>query len=60
MLELGAPPEKDWPYVIAKFKQRPPTAAYSDAKHDVVSSYSRVAQDLTQSGKVLARAGDSA
>jgi C1A family cysteine protease len=45
---LGAPPEKDWPYVIAKFKQRPPAVAYSDAKHDVVSSYSRVAQDATQ------------
>ncbi len=51
---LGAPNETDWPYVIAKFKVRPPSVAYSDAKQDVVSSYSRVAQDLTQMRGCLA------
>ena len=51
---LGAPPETDWPYVIDRFKQRPPLPAYRDAKHDVVSSYSRVAQDLTQMRGCLA------
>ncbi len=51
---LGAPPEKDWPYVIARFKQRPPANAYADAKHDVVSSYSRVPQDATQMKGCLA------
>ena len=29
---LGAPPETDWPYDIAKFAQKPPTKAYADAK----------------------------
>ena len=46
--QLGAPPEDDWPYNIAEFAQRPPTKAYADAKKDIVSSYARVAQDLTQ------------
>src|SRR3974377_493071 len=52
--KLGAPPESDWPYDIAKFSQRPPTKAYSDAKQDLVSSYSRVAQDITQMRGCLA------
>lgn len=45
---LGAPPETDWPYNIAEFAQKPPPKAYVDAKQDLVSSYARVAQDLTQ------------
>jgi C1A family cysteine protease len=51
---LGAPPEKDWPYDIKKFTHKPPASAYTDAKHDVVSSYSRVAQSLTQMQGCLA------
>jgi C1A family cysteine protease len=51
---LGAPPETDWPYNIAKFAQRPPAKAYQDAKLDIVSSYSRVLQDLTQMRGCLA------
>ncbi|MDE2363066.1 MAG: C1 family peptidase, partial [Hyphomicrobiales bacterium] len=52
--KLGAPPESDWPYVISKFQQQPPTTAYNDAKHDVVSAYMRVAQNLVQMQGCLA------
>jgi len=51
---LGAPPEKDWPYDIAKFAQKPPTKAYADAKEDLVTAYSRVTQDLLQMQGCLA------
>ena len=51
---LGAPPETDWPYNIAKFADRPPMKAYTDAKQDLVSTYSRVNQDLTQMRGCLA------
>ncbi len=52
--KLGAPPETDWPYDIAKFADRPPANAYSDAKKDLVSSYSRVLQNLVQMQGCLA------
>lgn len=45
---LGAPPETDWPYDIQKFAQKPPTKAYTDAKTDLVTVYSRVVQNLAQ------------
>lgn len=51
---LGAPPETDWPYDISKFTDRPPAAAYADAKQDLVSAYSRVAQNLLQMQGCLA------
>ncbi|HET9402687.1 MAG TPA: C1 family peptidase [Candidatus Acidoferrales bacterium] len=51
---LGAPPETDWPYDIQKFAQQPPSAAYANAKQDLVSSYSRVAQNATQMEGCLA------
>jgi C1A family cysteine protease len=51
---LGAAPETDWPYDISKFTKRPPAKAYSDAKKDMVSSYSRVAQVLNQMQGCLA------
>src|ERR1700727_320712 len=43
---LGAPPETDWPYNIAKFTQKPPAKAYSDAKQHLVVLYQRLIQDL--------------
>jgi C1A family cysteine protease len=52
--KLGAPPEADWPYDIAKFAQEPPKQAYQDAKHDLVASYARVVQSLTQMQGCLA------
>jgi len=51
---LGAPPEADWPYEPAKFATRPPDPAYTDAKQDLVTTYSRVAQNLTQMKGCLA------
>jgi C1A family cysteine protease len=51
---LGAPPETDWPYNIAEFARKPPANAYTDAKTDLVSSYSRVAQNLAQMQGCLA------
>ncbi|HEY2381016.1 MAG TPA: C1 family peptidase [Terriglobia bacterium] len=51
---LGAPPETDWPYDISKFADQPPASAYSDAKQDLVSAYSRVAQILPQMQGCLA------
>lgn len=51
---LGAPPETDWPYVIANFAERPPTVAYTDAKLDLVDTYARVSQILPQMQGCLA------
>ena len=45
--KLGAPPESDWPYDISKFAQKPPANAYQDALKDLVKSYSRVTNNLT-------------
>jgi C1A family cysteine protease len=52
--KLGAPPETDWPYNIAKFAQKPSQQAYTDALQDLVTSYSRVAQNLAQMQGCLA------
>ena len=52
--KVGVPPERDWPYDIAKFRQRPPPQAYQDAKKDVAALYSRVNQDLAQMQGCLA------
>jgi C1A family cysteine protease len=51
---IGAPPEKDWPYDIKQFADKPPASAYTDAKLDLVSTYMRVSQDLTQMQGCLA------
>jgi C1A family cysteine protease len=51
---LGAAPETDWPYDISKLTQKPPKQAYTDAKSDLVTTYARVTQDLTQMRGCLA------
>lgn len=51
---LGAPPEPDWPYVIAKFASKPPLRAYRDAVHDRAIAYQRLVQDLGQMKGCLA------
>jgi len=51
---LGAPPETVWPYDIQKFADMPPAIAYTDAKQDLVSVYSRVLQNLAQMQGCLA------
>jgi C1A family cysteine protease len=48
VVKQGAPPEKDWPYDIAKFAQKPPAKAFADALKDQVVSYSRLSQTLSQ------------
>jgi C1A family cysteine protease len=52
--KIGAPPEKDWPYDIAKFTQRPPAQAYTDAKYDRALRYMRLVQTLQQMQGCLA------
>jgi C1A family cysteine protease/uridine phosphorylase len=51
---VGAPPETDWPYNIQKFADQPPPNAYADAKQDLVASYARVSQILSQMQGCLA------
>jgi C1A family cysteine protease/nucleoside phosphorylase len=51
---VGAPPETVWPYDIAKFADKPPAIAYTDAKLDLVASYAKVAQILQQMQGCLA------
>jgi C1A family cysteine protease len=50
----GVPPETDWPYVIAKFANKPPPKAFADALHDRAVSYSRLSQSLSQMKGCLA------
>src|ERR1700748_910581 len=42
----GAPPERLWPYEIDKFRDKPPDAAYTAAKADLIVLYQRLIQDL--------------
>jgi C1A family cysteine protease len=46
--KLGAPPETDWPYDIARFAEKPPPIAFSDAAKNKVTSYQRVPRALSQ------------
>ncbi len=41
--KIGVAEEKRWPYVIKKFKQKPPKAVYADALQFEALSYERVA-----------------
>jgi C1A family cysteine protease len=50
----GDAPETDWPYDIAKFADKPPHKAYSDAKKYKVVQYQRVSRALTQMKGCLA------
>jgi C1A family cysteine protease len=47
LAKLGAPPETDWPYDIAKFARKPPTKAYGDAEQHVAIRYKALPQHLT-------------
>lgn len=46
--KIGAPPEKDWPYDIARFTRKPPHKAYVDAKLDRAIRYQRLVPTLAQ------------
>ena len=51
---VGACPEPEWPYNIAKFATKPPQRAYRDAKLDRAVSYQSIVQDLSQMKGCLA------
>lgn len=52
--QKGVCPEIEWPYVVSKFKSKPPAACFKAAlKHQAVSS-ERVTQDLSQMKGCLA------
>ena len=44
---VGVPPETDWPYVVSKFAQTPPTQAFTDALKYKTTTYGRVTQSAT-------------
>lgn len=52
--QLGVCDEKDWPYVITKFTNKPSASCYKDALDHQALSYQRVTQSLTQMKGCLA------
>jgi len=46
--KLGVCPESEWPYVVARFTNRPPARCYREALLDRALSYQRVGQTLGQ------------
>src|SRR3984957_14921114 len=52
--KLGVCPEKEWPYVITKFAQKPPASCYGDAVQYRALSYQKVSRDLNQMKGCLA------
>jgi len=44
---VGAPPETDWPYIIQKFAETPPSHAFADAIKYKAVTYGRVTQSAT-------------
>jgi C1A family cysteine protease len=50
----GAPPESAWPYVISKFKTKPPAPVYRTALQYKVVLYQRLVQNLNQMRGCLA------
>jgi C1A family cysteine protease len=44
LAKVGAPPETDWPYDIARFTEDPPPQAHADALQQQLLQYGRVAQ----------------
>ena len=54
VVKQGVCRELDWPYVVAKFTQKPPKSCYEDALNHQVVSYRRLAQNLNQMKSCLA------
>jgi C1A family cysteine protease len=46
--KTGVCPEKDWPYDISKFTQKPPASCYTEAENNKATQYKRVNQDEEQ------------
>lgn len=51
---VGACPESEWPYDIARFTEKPSDACYADAATHRALQYQRVSHDLTQMRTCLA------
>ena len=54
VVHQGVCPEKDWPYVIARFTHRPPASCFAKALDHQVVSYQRLAQTEGQMKSCLA------
>jgi C1A family cysteine protease len=54
LAKWGFASETAWPYNIAKFKVKPPAAAYNEAKKEIVKQYHSVPQDAGQIKAALA------
>lgn len=52
--KVGAPVESLWPYDVAKFAEKPPRPAYTNAAHHQALAYARVTQTVTALQSVLA------
>jgi C1A family cysteine protease len=50
----GVCPDTDWPYVITKFKSKPPAKAFSDATQDKARQYLRIPQVSSQMKSCIA------
>jgi len=50
----GSCRERTWPYAVSRFDDRPPAAAYEEARHHRVTGYARVSRDLHQMKGCLA------
>jgi len=48
IMKDGVCPEKEWPYIISEFAQKPKESCYSDALKHQVLSYHRVPRSLDQ------------
>jgi C1A family cysteine protease len=46
--------ERDWPYAIKRFTEKPPLHAYGDALHTRATRYYRIVQDIAQMRGCLA------
>jgi C1A family cysteine protease len=53
-VKQGVPPEELWPYKIEKFKTKPPSNIYAEAKKHQVLLYRRILQSLPQMRSCLA------
>lgn len=54
VVRQGVCPERDWPYVVARFTRKPPAPCYAEAMNHQVTSYRRLTQTLPQMKGCLA------
>lgn len=52
---IGVVPETEWPYDVKKFREKPDSKCYEDAKDHRAVKYRRVRQDLEQLKEALSR-----